>query len=611
MESFQVSTNLSEKLLAPSYEQLTEEYLTSRRRSHEKSSKSAIIKNYENLEMDPKLIYNGSENEEYFMKSIEKPERKDAFMKQNAKKKKQTKYKKLDKINKNIYRNNKIEIIIGNQFNTESNKKEQFFIPISDDEETTIIKESHKLHKNLEEIQELESECEETGIINDEPDANKQDDMYNELKLLRKENKIIAKKLKIQNNNVKNLQENQQKLEEYYKDLVDMLNSKLQKMENKFNDDLNKYMQEKEKESEFFKMFLKNCKNKLNEMELKLKEKDEQIKDLNNKISKKIKNNSKPKSESAKEKNTPKIVNKAPKEHYYYFTKGNCEYLKTNDSFSNLKKNEDKNVSSLYSKFKNKNSSIESFTFQHLKTTPSKMRNSDNCQLVQFKKKKYNFNKNVKTFSDLDLSNKSAKLCENISSSYRKKSNTISIDLINNASRLIFPTNLFNSTIIKSDQEAEFIIKHLESLYKKTIFFNKVYQATTDGDSARAFHNKCDELPCSLVVIETNKNKRFGGFTFCNWSGNNIDKKDNNAFLFSIDRKEIYEIIKGKYAIGCFPKFGPVFYGCQIRIFDDFLKNGGTTHLKNTVFKTTEDFVLSGERNYGVKELEVHEVLSL
>ena len=51
--------------------------------------------------------------------------------------------------------------------------------------------------------------------------------------------------------------------------------------------------------------------------------------------------------------------------------------------------------------------------------------------------------------------------------------------------------------------------------------------------------------------------------------------------------------------------------GCQIRIFDNAFKNGGTTFEKGANYDTEEDFVLSGgEQKFGVKEIEVYEVIA-
>ena len=136
-----------------------------------------------------------------------------------------------------------------------------------------------------------------------------------------------------------------------------------------------------------------------------------------------------------------------------------------------------------------------------------------------------------------------------------------------------------------------------------------IYKATVDSDKSVAFHNNCDQASNSLVLIETDKNVRFGGYTSCNWSGNCEDKIDDNAFVFSLNKMKTYDVIPGEKAIGCYPKCGPVFLGCQIRIFDEAFTKGGTTYLKGANYQTEEDFELSGgEQKFNVKEIEVYKI---
>ena len=97
---------------------------------------------------------------------------------------------------------------------------------------------------------------------------------------------------------------------------------------------------------------------------------------------------------------------------------------------------------------------------------------------------------------------------------------------------------------------------------------NLLYKTTADSDSAETFHQKCDKAESSLVLVETDKGKRFGGFTAQNWRGDGEDKMDPNTFLFSLDKMTIYDNIP------------------------------------------EEDFELSGgEQKFRVKEIEVYEVI--
>jgi len=175
-------------------------------------------------------------------------------------------------------------------------------------------------------------------------------------------------------------------------------------------------------------------------------------------------------------------------------------------------------------------------------------------------------------------------------------------------------TQTTKKSIIKGDiihnlQELEMITRKINKSNSK-IILNLIYKATYDSDSAEAFHQKCDHAESSLVLIESDKGKRFGGFTTQNWRGDGEEKKDENAFVFSLDKMKAYDVIEDEVAIGCYPKFGPIFLGCQIRIYDNAFKNGGTTFEKGLNFSTEEDYELTdGDRAFGVREIEVYEVI--
>lgn len=164
--------------------------------------------------------------------------------------------------------------------------------------------------------------------------------------------------------------------------------------------------------------------------------------------------------------------------------------------------------------------------------------------------------------------------------------------------------------IIHSTDELELLIRKINKSNNR-LTLTLLYKATADSDKAEAFHEKCDDARSTLVLVETTKGKRFGGYTTCSWSGDGLDKKDEYAFIFSLDKMKIYENISGEDAIGCYPKYGPIFLGCQIRIFDDAFTKGGTTFEKGLNYNTEEDYELNdGEREFIVKEIEVYEVFA-
>ena len=163
--------------------------------------------------------------------------------------------------------------------------------------------------------------------------------------------------------------------------------------------------------------------------------------------------------------------------------------------------------------------------------------------------------------------------------------------------------------IIQNASELELLTRRICKHYNK-IILNLLYKATADSDKASVFHNKCDSAENTLVLVKSSNGKRFGGYTSCSWEGDSIEKKDENAFVFSLDKMKIYNIIPGEGAIGCYPKFGPVFLGCQIRIYDRFFEKGGTTFEKGANYDTEEDYELSGGlKSFQVKDIEVYSVI--
>ena len=103
------------------------------------------------------------------------------------------------------------------------------------------------------------------------------------------------------------------------------------------------------------------------------------------------------------------------------------------------------------------------------------------------------------------------------------------------------------------------------------IIFKLVYRASRDGDSAKEFHKRCDEIGPNLTLIQTDRNVKFGGFTNYGWeipkevgtlssSEDGVQKPDNDSFCFSLTSKKIYLHNKDKEgSIFCCENYGPTF----------------------------------------------------
>jgi len=165
------------------------------------------------------------------------------------------------------------------------------------------------------------------------------------------------------------------------------------------------------------------------------------------------------------------------------------------------------------------------------------------------------------------------------------------------------------SDIITDIKELDVINKKLLRQNKRTVY-TLIYKATRDGDKSEIFHTMCDSYQNTVVLIKTSKGRIFGGFTHEKWEGEDINKIDNRAFLFSVDRQKVYTVQKNEEAIGCYKINGPDFCGWQIVVHDNFLSNKQCyTGEKGVNFNTDEDYELNGgEKYFGIDELEVFQV---
>ena len=206
---------------------------------------------------------------------------------------------------------------------------------------------------------------------------------------------------------------------------------------------------------------------------------------------------------------------------------------------------------------------------------------------------------------------------------------------------------LSNSKIINKEDDAEFIYKKLKQIDGRIMrmmnkenkdfkgkdndfLFKLVYRGTRDGDSAKEFHKRCDKIGQNITLVKTDKDKIFGGFTKCNWeipekclkemeeedTESGIQKKDEYSFCFTLgSEKKIYEHCEEeeKEAIFCSPKFGPTFCSNIFAVYNKFLKNGGYSTKKETSCfdGQSDDYELTGEKAFKIKELEIYEIITL
>jgi len=116
-------------------------------------------------------------------------------------------------------------------------------------------------------------------------------------------------------------------------------------------------------------------------------------------------------------------------------------------------------------------------------------------------------------------------------------------------------------------------------------------------------------------LVETKKKKRFGGFTKVDWvkeDRGNIN--DPNAFLFSLDNKKKYKILKPQSAFSCYQSSHTLIYGNKsdakgIYLNNNFLSCSNHEDQSTRIYEVPSDFCLTGEEDFNVDEVEVYQII--
>ena len=190
-------------------------------------------------------------------------------------------------------------------------------------------------------------------------------------------------------------------------------------------------------------------------------------------------------------------------------------------------------------------------------------------------------------------------------------------EIIENKNKVMeSPKTILDSKIIDKNKEIEFVIKRLkQALNNKNFKFNLLYRATKDGEALSIFHSKCDYKTKVLVLYYTVEGVKFGGYTEIGFDSSGIYKNDLNSFLFSIDKKKIYNSINNSQLF-CHEGNGPSFGKNRAIYLNDYIpilskKNTKHETCDSTIsFEGLEDYEINnGERYFNLQELEVFQLI--
>ena len=170
------------------------------------------------------------------------------------------------------------------------------------------------------------------------------------------------------------------------------------------------------------------------------------------------------------------------------------------------------------------------------------------------------------------------------------------------------------NTIQKNLDVSKIIVKENELKLKEwinpneNISFNLLYRKGENQFKASDFHKYCDNRGPTLVLIETTKGYKFGGYTSLDWESpsNTLYKTDENTFLFSLNPMKKYQKFKNGRSIYVDKSYGPGFgEGCDLLLGYPHSNEGEGTN--SNYLKNHE--LTNGEKSFILKEVEIFQVI--
>eukprot|EP01083_Nonionella_stella_P062510 162515_1 len=184
----------------------------------------------------------------------------------------------------------------------------------------------------------------------------------------------------------------------------------------------------------------------------------------------------------------------------------------------------------------------------------------------------------------------------------------------------------FGGSKLVEDDEYETLLSFFAEKGRKVKSMERVYRASEEDYDALKFHDKCDDVGPTLVIIQSEHSHVFGGFTMTGWKDESANhsgmwKADPDAFIFILRHPkddvlpERWMVLpeKKEKTIRCDRNYGPVFgYGYDIRICTECdQKKDSSSQLDNEdacFGAPQDDDFLTGEFYFLVKDYEVYKV---
>jgi len=254
-------------------------------------------------------------------------------------------------------------------------------------------------------------------------------------------------------------------------------------------------------------------------------------------------------------------------------------------------------ISTISKEMNEKNKRIESLENNLIK----QFCETQDKKIIEFENKISNISK------ELDNKNKRIDSLENNINEFKNIFNIFKEDI----NKKIFSNILKASNIFKTDEEIELLLSNIPF---KANNLKLLYDSEIEGENEEKLLNTYTDKNDLIILVKTNKYKRFGGYAHEYFEKNNFRKNDMKAFLFNLDKKEIYKSINKESNTSIWRgsnTFDSINFGTgtDLKIFHKFLSKECQTNqnLKDYDYKN-ENYALNGENYFKISYLEIYQV---
>jgi len=174
-----------------------------------------------------------------------------------------------------------------------------------------------------------------------------------------------------------------------------------------------------------------------------------------------------------------------------------------------------------------------------------------------------------------------------------------------------------NTKIMTSDEIQILIDLIKEKRKKKSVAWKLLFRGSDDGFLASTFHMKCDGVPNTICVIESNHGNVFGGFTTLPWKSDvGRYHVDEEAFVYIARKKKkalkkavmYLQYTSSQHSVVHNKYMGPVFgYGHDIYIRNK-ADQVDDNSCRNHTYQCSYAGELAGEEKFRVVNYEVFQI---